>query len=77
MDALCCRPAFTTRQVVVGFQGLCAGLAYMHKKGLVDQDLHPGNILISSDETALVKADLGSARPEEVEGRSNQLGRIM
>ncbi|KAL3140831.1 Suppressor of Sensor Kinase (SLN1) [Trebouxia sp. C0010 RCD-2024] len=71
------RPALTTRQVVVGFQGLFAGVAYMHKKGLVDQDLHPGNILLSSDQSALVKADLGSAEPKEVEGRPNWLGRIM
>ncbi|KAL3148099.1 Suppressor of Sensor Kinase (SLN1) [Trebouxia sp. C0009 RCD-2024] len=71
------RPALTTRQVVVGFQGLAAGVAYMHKKGLVDQDLHPGNILLSSDHSALVKADLGNAVPKEMEGRPNWLGRIM
>ena len=76
-DASCCRAALTTRQVVVGFQGLFAGVAHMHRQGLVDQDLHAGNILLSPDRSALIKADLGNAVPKEVEGCPNWQGRIM
>ena len=67
----------TTRQVVVGFAGMFAGVAYMHSKGIVDQDLHPGNILLSLDASTLVKADLGAAVPAELDGRPTWLGRIM
>ena len=76
-DVSCCRLALTTRQVVVGFQGLSAGVAYMRRRVLVDQDLHPGNILLSSKKSTLVKADLGSAVPQEVHGCQKWLEDIM
>lgn len=75
MDVSCCR--MTIRQLVVGFQGLSAGVAYMHRKGFVDQDLHSGNILLSLDGSALVKADLGNAVLREIDGRPNWLESIM
>lgn len=49
------------RQLVVGFQGVAAGLAHIHGKGIVDQDVHAGNIMCTLDGKAWVKADLGSA----------------
>ena len=64
---------FTTRQIVVGFQGLAAGISYMHSRGLVDQDLHAGNVLQSADGQSLVKADLGNAAWAEVNGQPNKL----
>ena len=60
-------------QLVVGFQGRAAGLAHMHSKGLVDQDLHSGNVLQSLDGCTSVKADLGSAVWVEVDGQPNKL----
>lgn len=50
-----------TQKLVVGFQGVAAGLAHIHSKGIVDQDVHAGNIMSSLDGKAWVKADLGSA----------------
>lgn len=49
----------SVRQTVVGFQGLAAGISYMHARGLVDQDLHTRNVLLSADGQAFVKVDLG------------------
>ena len=45
----------------MGFQALAAGMAAIHSKGLVDQDVHAGNVLLSSDGCTWVKADLGNA----------------
>ena len=67
----------TIREVVVGFHGVAAAVAHMHRKGIVDQDLHMGNILLNLGGTAMVKADLGNAVPKEVDGRPNWLDNIM
>ena len=67
----------TTRQIVVGFQGLAAGVAHMHDLGIVDQDLHAGNVLYSADGQTLVKADLGSAAYALIDGQPNKLKRCM
>ncbi len=61
------------RQLVVGFHGLTAGIAHIHNKGLVDQDLHAGNVLLSGDGCSLVKADLGSAVWISTNGRPTVL----
>lgn len=46
---------------MVGWQGIFAGLAHMHYKGIVDQDIHLGNLLVSLDSKRWVKVDLGNA----------------
>ena len=43
------------RDAIVGFQRLASGLAHMHRKGMVDQDLSAGNILLTLDGSAFVK----------------------
>ena len=61
----------------MGFQGLAAGVAHMHEQGIVDQDLHAGNVLYSADGQTLVKADLGRTACIQVDGRPNKLKRWM
>lgn len=51
----------TIQQLVVGFQGVAAGLAHIHSRGMVDQDVQEGNVLETLDGKAWVKADLGNA----------------
>ncbi len=52
---------FTARELVVGWHGIFAGLLHMHCIGIVDQDIHLGNLLQSLDGKLWVKADLGNA----------------
>lgn len=47
--------------MIVGWQGVFAGLHHMHAKGIVDQDIHLDNLLQSLDGKQWVKADLGNA----------------
>ena len=70
-DCCLCCCSWEVREVVVGFQGLAAGLAHIHSKGLVDQDLFPGNVLLKLDGSAWVKADLGNAASVELDGKPN------
>jgi serine/threonine protein kinase len=42
-------------------RGVAAGLQHMHAKGLLHRDLRCANVLLKSDNTALI-ADLGLAR---------------
>ncbi|KAL0051798.1 hypothetical protein WJX82_002306 [Trebouxia sp. C0006] len=65
----------TLREIIVGFQGLAAGMAHMHSKGVVDQDFHAGNVLLSQDGQTLVKTDLGSAAWTETDGQPTFLDR--
>lgn len=67
----CCR--FCFREVVIGFQGLAAGLSHIHSKGFVDQDLFPGNVLQTADGSACVKADFGNAAALMVNDRPNKI----
>ena len=61
----------------MGFQGVAAGLAHIHRGGLVDQDLFAGNVMQTLDGSAWVKADLGNAVPLEVDGQPNKIHRSM
>ncbi len=61
----------------MGFQGLAAGVAHMHSKGVVDQDLHAGNVLLSQDGQSLIKTDLGSAVWAETHGQPTFLRRCL
>ena len=70
-ERFCCR--FDVKRVIVGFHGVAAGLAHIHSKGFVDQDLFACNVLQTLDGSAWVKADLGSAEPHEVEGQPNKV----
>ena len=46
----------------MGLLGLVSGLHHMHTQGLCDQDIHAGNVLLSSmAESTWVKTDLGAA----------------
>ena len=65
------------RDYVVGFQGLAAGLAHMHAKGIVDQDIHAANVLCSLDNGTWVKADLGSAVWAQQDGKPSKLDHPM
>ena len=49
----------------------------MHSKGVVDQDLHAGNVLLSRDGQSLVKTDLGSAVWAETDGQRTFLIRCL
>ena len=68
---------YTLKDFILGFQGLAAALAYMHSKGLVDQDLSPDNVLHRLNSSAWVKADLGNAAWMELDGRPNELDQCM
>ena len=57
----------------MGFQGLASGLAHIHSKGIVDQDLNEGNVLQTLDGSAWVKVDLGNAVEEKIQGRPNKI----
>lgn len=46
-------------------------------RGIVDQELYTGHILLNLSGSALVKADLGNAVLKEVDGRPNWLEKIM
>ena len=52
-------------------QQVAAALTQMHKKHLVHQDLHVGNVLLSLDGTTCKIADLGSARHSVINGEPN------
>ena len=53
------------------FYQIASGLQAMHVKGIVDQDIHPGNLLCSQDGTTWKKADLGSSSRNRVDGKPN------
>ncbi len=59
--------------MVVGLQGLSAGIAHMHANNIVDQDLHAGNVMESLDGSRWVKGDLGSAVYTSMNGVPNKL----
>ena len=65
------------RDIVVGFQGLAAGLAHMHAKGMVDQAIHAANVLCSLDNATWVKADLGSAVWAPQDGKPSRVHHAM
>ena len=50
-------------------------MAHMHSKGVVDQDSHAGNVLLSQNGQTLVKTDLGSAAWTETDGQPTFLSR--
>jgi tRNA A-37 threonylcarbamoyl transferase component Bud32 len=50
-------------------------MAHMHSKGVVDQDFHAGNVLLSQDGQTLIKTDLGSAAWTETDGQPTFLDR--
>lgn len=54
-------------------QGLAAGMAHMHAKGIVDQDLHAGNVLLSPDGRHRVKTALGSPMYAELHGQPTMI----
>ena len=51
----------SAKELIVGWQGLAAGLAHMHSKGIADHDMHVGNLLLSADDSQWKKANLGNA----------------
>ena len=61
------------KDMVVGLQGVAAGLAHIHRLGIVDQDLFAGNIMVKLDGSAWVKADLGNAALVTVDSHPNKL----
>ncbi|KAL0051754.1 hypothetical protein WJX82_001591 [Trebouxia sp. C0006] len=60
---------FTLQEIIIGFQGLAAGMAHMHSKGVVNQNFHAGNVLLSQDGQTLIKTDLGKAAWTETDGQ--------
>ncbi len=58
-DLYACR--LSVREVTLGFYQLASGLEHMHGRGIADQDVHRGNVLISFNDSVWKKADLGSA----------------
>ena len=51
--------------MAVGGQQLASALSYLHsdEQGLVHQDLHAGNIMVSCDGSAWKLIDMGNASP--------------
>ena len=62
---------------MVGFQGVAAGLAHIHSKGIVHQDIHSGNVLQSLDGCSWTVADLGSAVWAEVKDQPRRIAHCM
>lgn len=59
------------KEMVLCFADLAAGLAALHRKDIVDQDIHMGNILCSQDGTMWKKADLGNSARTKIDGKPN------
>ena len=71
---LCCsKGPVSIKEIVLCFSRVAAGLEALHAKGIVDQDLHPGNILRSLDGTSWKKADLGNSARTRVNGKLNTI----
>lgn len=64
------RPADRHAQVERILRGLCAGLQYVHERGLVHRDLKPSNVLVTPDGIAKV-TDFGVVKDEH--GNQTQL----
>ncbi len=47
----------------------------MHSKGVVNQNFHAGNVLLSQDGQTLIKTDLGKAAWTETDGQPTFLDR--
>ena len=58
-------------------QQVATALAHMHRKDLVHQDLHAGNVLLSLDGSACKVVDLGSAHYSFINNQPNCLGESM
>ncbi len=54
-------------------QQVAAGLAQMHQRLLVHQDLHAGNVLLSQDGTACKISDLGNTQYTVIDDEPNFL----
>ncbi len=66
----------TTDQILKIFVPICAGLGYLHSKGIVHRDIKPANILL--DEHGVPKlTDLGSARQVDRKTRITKAGAIL
>ena len=69
-------------EVITIFRQLMAGLQYLHNKGIIHNDLHAWNIMMTSDKSRYKLVDFGSARqlkdelsPEQMVRRDiNMLG---
>ncbi len=62
------------REIVRVMEGLLAGLAYSHERGVVHRDIKPANIMLTRDGTVKI-ADFGIARIES--SSMTQAGTIM
>lgn len=43
------------------FRGLAHGISQLHRRGIVHGDLHPGNLILTTNTTRVVPVDFGSA----------------
>lgn len=67
----CRKPALSVKELVLCFYQIAAGLGALHFNSVIDQDIHPGNILCSLDGNSWKKADLGSATRNTVNAKAN------
>lgn len=70
---LCRKPPLSVKELVLCASQIAAGLGHLHSNAIVDQDIHPGNILCSLDGKTWKKADLGSADRNSINGKGNVL----
>ena len=68
---LSCR--LTVMEIVRGLYELASGLDHMHDRGIADQDVQRGNVLISFTNSTWKKGDLGSAARCRIIGAYNWL----
>jgi serine/threonine protein kinase len=47
------------------FRGLAHGLSQLHRRGIIHGDVHPGNLILTSNTTRVVPIDFGSAWQSE------------
>src|SRR5262249_43149695 len=52
-------------RIAMILKGICAGLAYAHKQGVVHSDLKPGNVFVTDDNTVKL-LDFGLAQASAV-----------